>query len=175
MIENKYQELHTRLEGLTCMYNDFQNKLKTRVTELIDQFHLSPEQREELDFGIIIPYDRTLQKYADKINSDSTLNELADKISGTILSGCTEIISHLYSKGYKVPGYNLPDFIEFPEENIYEIINLMRGLGGYEHIHCIGDKIALEIPARIVVENDKHFLFYIDSWLATIKEIGFED
>ena len=133
-----------------------------------------PGQSEELDFGIIIPADRTLQKYADIINSDSTLNEVAEKISGTILSGCTELLSCIYQRGYNVSGYNLPAFIEFPEENISEIINFMKGLGGYEHIHSVGEKITLEIPARVVIENDRHLLFCIDFWLANIKELGSE-
>lgn len=173
MVKN-YKELNAQLKILTGEYNDLSAKLKSRVKELKDQFHLSPEQGEELDFGIIIPFDRTLQKYADIINSDSTLNELADKISEIILSGCTGIITMIYQKGHKIPGYNLLTFIEYPEDNINEIINFMQGLGGYEHIHCIGEKITLEIPARVVVENDKQLLFYIDFWLANIKELGFE-
>ena len=170
-----YDELNAQLKILTGEYNDLSAKLKFRVKDLKEQFHLSPEQEEELDFGIIIPFDRSLKKYADIINSDSTLNELADKISGIILSGCTEILSFMFQRGYDVPGYNLPTFIEFPEENIHEIINLMKGLGGYENIRCIGDIITLEIPARVVVENDRHLIYCIDFWLATIMEMLDED
>lgn len=159
---NKYAESYKRKK------KSFRKRLKT----LKDQFNLKPEQEREVDFGIIIPADRSLRKYTDILNADKELNKLSDQINDIILKGCVVIFKDIISSGKYIPGYELEEFIKDPDENTDEIINLMQGFGGAKHIHTVKGKITLEIPARRYINKNKDLMKIINFWLKTVKEFS---
>lgn len=168
----KKDSLIKRLKKQSRSYKTIKGKFSSRLTDLKSQFKLSPEQLREVDFGIIIPADRSLQKYTDMVNSDESLNALSDQLFEVILKGCTEIFMEIIEKKQYIPGYDLDEFIKNPVDNTQEIVNLMQGFGGYEHIHCIREKITLEIPARRYISKHKPLHRAVKFWLKTVKEFS---
>jgi hypothetical protein len=165
-------QIFKQLSAIISQYKKKKLAIRNQTDLCMSKFNLSKSQRNEVEFGIIIPADRSLQKYADIINRDRKLNRLSDETEQLILNGSLMIIQYAYDIHIGIPGYDLQAFLIDPEENFGEIINLMQGLGGYEHIHCIGEKIVLEIPARRYVQENKKILEYIDRWLSEIEEFN---
>jgi len=162
-----------RLKALSKPYKEKKRLFESRCVMLKNQFGLNSEQKREVDFGIIIPADRSLQKYCDMLNDDPELNNLQDQINKVILEGCVDIFKDLRSRNKSFPGYDLEAFIENPKDNIQEILEFMQGLGGYHHIHSVGEKIALEIPAKKFLPNDRQLKRAIKYWLKIVKEFSF--
>jgi hypothetical protein len=158
-------------------YNE-KARLSNRTAAIKSQFNFPPEQGRQLEFGTIIPADRSLQYYADIINSDSELIEISEKINDIIMEGCSEIFKELVSKRQIIPGYDLESFIDNPNDNVDEILNLMQSFGGYKHIHTFNDfnsygKIALEVPALEYIQNDLEVTTAINYWIDTVIELSF--
>lgn len=161
-----------RLKKQSRSYKTIKGEFSSRLTDLKSQFKLSPEKLREVDFGIIIPADRSLRRYTDIVNSDEALNALSDQLFEVILKGCIDIFMAIKEKKQYIPGYDLDEFIKNPRDNTDEILNLMQGFGGYKHIHCIGEKIALEIPTRRYISKHKSLLRAIKFWLKTVDEFS---
>jgi len=166
------ESILTRLEAYAKSYSLLKKRFNARSIEIKDMFNLPAEKENDIEFGLIIPADRSLQKYADIINKDSELNILADRISDVILGGCSEIFKAIVLKGYEIPGYDLQSFIEAPHGSEDEINCLIQGFGGYEHIHSIDGKIVLEVPARRYIERDQSIIEATDLWLNTVEEFN---
>lgn len=172
MEQNEKDDLLDRLVSLTGSYIRNKKEFKSREAILKGQFSLEPEQEREVEFGIIIPADRSLQKYLDILNSDPKLNTLSKKILDIILKGCVEIFKELNLKKINIPGYDLDAFIHDPEDYADEILNLMQGFGGCKHIHTIKGKLALEIPAKRFIKKEKYLRHCIKFWLKTVSEFS---
>ena len=139
----KNSTLLQRLNALSIPYKEKREIFGSRCALLKSQFGLKPGQERKVDFGIITTADRSLQEYVDILNTDPELNDLRSQIDTIILEGCVEILKELKTREINIPGYDIDSFIKSPDENIQEIKDLMQGLGGYKHIHSIGEKIAL--------------------------------
>lgn len=161
-----------RLKAITKPYKEKKRLFESRCGMLKQQFGLNSEQEREVDFGIIIPADRSLQKYCDILNADPELNEIQNQIRNVILEGCVDIFKDLRFREKLFPGYDIDAFIRSPEDNTQEIKELMQGLGGYKHIHSIGEKIALEIPAKEFLPKDRQLKRAINYWLKSVKEFS---
>jgi len=160
------------LKTYAVSYKKKKAEFRLRNGIVKSQFNLKADQQREVEFGTIIPADRSLQKYVDILNSDPELNDLKDQISDIILKGCTAIFKEMIANGTYLPGYDLEEFVRNPHENTQEIVNLMQGFGGYKHIHSIGEKIALEIPAKRYLRKDRNLMRCIRFWLKTVKEFS---
>ena len=171
-ITNRKETLLGKLKAYSEPYRSRKEEFRLRNNYLKGQFKLKPGQHKDVDFGIMIPADRSLQKYCDILNSDMVLNDLQAKIKAIILDGCVRIFEELKAHEIYIPGYDLDEFIKDPEENDQEILNLMQGFGGYKHIITIRDKITLEIPAKKFLTKDRHLKHAIKYWLKTVKEFS---
>lgn len=165
----KKTETLVELKQLSVEYNKIWISLCARLKAIKDPLNLTSEQSIEVDFGLIIPADESLQKHADMVNNDEILNELNDQLRYLMLKGCVAIFKLILEKGIQIQGYDLNELIRSPNENYDEIINLMQSLGGAQHIHFIDEKIALEIPARECVEQDRQIMTVLKYWLKNIK------
>lgn len=168
----KEETVLRRLKIYSVDYKQKEEDFQLRKALLLGQFNLKPGQQREVDFGITVPADRSLQNYCDILNSDPELNELYSQISTVILEGCGEIFKELLSQDKYVPGYDLEEFIKDPEENASEILELMQGFGGIQHIHFIKGKLALEVPASKFLPRDRQLKRAIKYWLKTVKEFS---
>ena len=165
MLQNRKKQL----KELAKLYELKRIEFSLRQDQLINQFNLKKSERRQVCYGMLAPSDRSLKKYTDILNSDSQLNKLHDEIKNILLAGNILIIKIIKDKDITISGYDINSFIESPDENFQEIDNLMKSLNGYNHIHMIGEKIALEIPARYYLKNHYKIRKLVDFWIRELR------
>lgn len=164
------KEIKEQLEAIAKLLNKRKKELHERSGDMINQFIIKKDQHREVAFGIISTADPALQKYVDVLNHDMKLNNLAVKIKLLRIQGCQIILQEALKYKQEIPGYDLQSFDDHPEKYADEIIDFILGLGGYEHIHVIDGKVALEIPVREYFPDHPGLLEYADYWLRETEE-----
>ena len=162
---DKMQEIKNKLNALSCIYLDSRNEFEQRQESLIQSFHLSKNEKRLVFFGIIEHDNKSLQKYCDILNIDELLKNLSAVKNKLFLDGNMLIIDLLLECEISISGYDLKAFKNFPNEHEMQIYNLILGLGGYEHIHIIENKILKEVPARNYLINFPEIIELVDAWL----------
>lgn len=130
----------------------------------IHEFGFDEEKSAMLGFGIIESANPDFQRYIDILNADESLCFLRKQFGKLQLQGNLVILDYMEHMAIEVPGYNLKDFRESPDENQEKINDLILGLGGYEQIHIIDEKAMVEIPVRKYISNQV-LIRYVDFWL----------
>ena len=165
---DKMQELKNKLKALSVLYLDCRHEFEQRQESLIKSFPVSQNEKAEIFFGIIEHENKALQKYCDILNTDELLKHLSVVKNKLLLDGDRLIIDLLLKNKISISGYDLKAFKNSPNEYEMQIYDLILGIGGYEHIHIIDNKILMELPARNYLINFPEIIELVDDWLNNI-------
>ncbi len=158
-----------QLKKLSKNYKLKLTEFNSRQNQIVVQFNLKKSDRQQIFYGMIEPSDLSMKKYTDILNADTQLNKLNAEIKELYLTGNIMIIESINDIGITISGYDLDSFIKSPSDNFEEIDNLIKSLGGYKHIHIIGEKIALEIPARHYLKKHPKLTRLVDFWIKQLE------
>lgn len=166
--------LMKELATLSEQYNKAKEKFFDYSDKIISSFNLSADQKKLVAFGIVKTSDSDLQNYVDILNSDKNLIKYNRQFLKIKFQGIIKILQYAMDCEENISGYDLKKLLTHPLKYLNEINILFEGLAGAHHVHMIGGKIMIEMPAREYVIKNRRLSQYVDFWNKKLNEFGKE-
>lgn len=164
-------EIIEKLKILSKQYIKTKKKFLDYSAEIKSTFNLLDEQKNSVDFGIIVTSNPDLQKFVDILNTDKSLKKLNTQFRTIKLEGIITILEYALESDEKISGYDLNNLLKNPLKNQDEFCSLFEGLTGIHHIHSIDGKIMMELPSRGYVIKNRRLLKYVDFWNKELQKV----
>ncbi|MFB6318405.1 hypothetical protein [Saccharicrinis sp. FJH54] len=158
------------IKSLAKIFTKDQKEFDLLHKRIIRSFNLNEEQKTQVQFGIIVPADKSLQNFNNKLNSHKELIHISEKLQRSKFTAYQFFLTEFHRCGVHIPDIDIEKLQETPEESVNELeIFFSRFVGQY--YYRINDKrIIKELPLRKFLERYPDVRILIDIWFRKTKQ-----